>query len=252
MARPAGMAAALAVMLLLASCGGGGSGAGVVVVRVGPYAVTKAMLNEWMLEKLGEDSFHASLHQVPVGLVLEPVNIPACAATVKTLRAANPAAQPLSRSVVAQKCHELYVAFKQQALEYLANTFWKIGFLARYGISVSDSQAQRALEELRTHQYPKPGEFQQLLQGLRRTPAQEQLLLKNELLSTQVKSRIFSHGTKAINAIVNANEQALAADPLHCTPGYLVTGCKGYQPPPPNPSHPDAGSPALLLEETTR
>lgn len=111
-----------------AACGSAPSTSG-TVAQVGSYTITKAMLNQWMTEKVSEDYYDAAGsaagEKAPLRLVSEPADYPACVATIKTITPA-PSAKPKPTPTVAQltkKCEELYQGIKMQALAYLVSSY---------------------------------------------------------------------------------------------------------------------------------
>ena len=240
---------ACATVATVAACGGSDPSA--VVARVGPYAVTKELLNEWMTEKIGEDYFQVASHQVPTGLVSEPADYPTCVSTMRTLLASLKKPSE-SGAELTHRCHELYRALKEQALEYLVSSYWSFNFYKRYGIDIAPAQVQHALDQIKPSWYPAPGEFQQVLASHRRTLAQELLIVKNDVLASRVKERLFSQGPRVVSTLERAVESAQTTEGAVCSPGYVVLYCRGYRQSPTSVARSELGSPAILIEEVVR
>jgi len=239
----AGLACAAAAAVILAGCGGSGSDPSTVVARIGAYKVTRGLLNEWMTEKVGEDFYTVAGHQVPAKLVSEPADYPACIAALKTI--ISPHHLP-SVAVLMRKCKEMRRELKEQALEYLVSSFWSFNFYAKYGIRVSDARAHRALERFNASLYPKPGEFQQTLTSRRRTLTQDLLIIKNDVLASDVKERLLSRGAQTVSALRATFERELHVHGAACSPGYVVLYCRGYTA---SSAPRGAHSAAVLMEE---
>jgi len=234
----------------LAACGGSGSDPAAVIARVGPYAITKGMLSEWMTERIGEDFYTFNLHQAPTGLVSEPADYPACVAAAKryTQTSGGRSQGRPSDAQLTQTCRALYLAVKEQAMEYLVSTYWSFNFYAKYGIGVNDAIAQHAFDRIHAEQYPGDA-FEHMLAAHRRTDAQELLLLKNNELAAKVRERLLSRGRHVVAAVELASEQA--GEAATCSRGYVVKYCKGYGPTL-EPVQASRHSPDALLAELLR
>jgi len=246
-----------AAVTFLAACGGGSSGgagdsSGGAVAQVGDYAITKAMLNQWMTEKVGEGYYEVATHQAPPGLVAEPANYPACVATLKAITPIPGEGRPQPQPTIAQltsKCRELYQAIKVQALSYLVSSYWSINFDADHGIKVTDEEVQRGLKRIRAEQYPAEGEFQKLLASRRRTLSQELFIVRMDLLGQKVEQRLRKGGTQLSATFVRDAKSAAAS--ASCRPEYMVEYCKGYKTPK-TVATSNTGSSSVLLEEIAR
>lgn len=237
------------VLCVLAGCGGGGGSPNATVARVGAYAITRGMLNQWMTEQIGETFVEMASHQVPAGLVSEPANYPGC---VSTLRSIEPIPgkgprQPIpSTAQLMSKCKELYAVVKAQALAFLVSGYWVISFDASHGITANNKEVEQSF---RQGAYPKGVELQQLLKTRRRTLAQELFMAKLDLLSEKVKNEMRKGGTQLTTKLFGEAQSANAT--ASCLPGYVVEHCKGYKGPQ-SSGIANLTAPAILLQEIAR
>jgi hypothetical protein len=235
------------VVTALAACGRGASSG--AVAQVGGYTITKAALNQWMTERIGESYYEVATHEVPPGLVSEPANYSACIASLKTVTPIPGEGRPQSQPTVAQltsKCKELHQDIKTKALTYLLSSYESINFGAEHGIKITDEEIQQALKRVKAEQYPTEREFRHLLMSRRRNLSQEMFIIKNDLLQQKIE-KMLKNGTQLSATFLK--EATNAADTASCSPEYIVEGCKEY-----NPKMNTASSvPAsVLLEEIAR
>lgn len=231
---------------VLAACGSSRDPSSETVAQVGGYAITKAMLNQWMMEKASEDYYDSTGRKSPPRLVSEPADYPACVASLKTITPIQSAAKPKPKLTAAQltnKCRELYQAVKTQALEYLVSSYWSINFYGAHDIKVTGGESQQGLKRIRAERYPTAGEFQQLLASRRRTLAQELFIVEDDLLAQKIEAKL-KHGNRQQSTKLIGEAKKASASAI-CHPGYVVEYCKGYK----APMSSNTTSPTVLLEE---
>lgn len=221
------------------------------VVQVKSYAITRALLNQWLTEEVGEDYYDVATHRVPPRLVAEPANYPACVSALRTVTPFPGEKPPVPQPTLAQlmtKCRDLYKAIKKQATAYLVSSFWTIDFAAAHGITVTREEVEQGLERIKAARYPRPGEFQRMLASRRRTLQQELFIVRNDLVQQKVLAKLLVGDTPVSGPI--AEEAEHQADSAICRPGYIVEHCRGYKPP--KATSTDAGAASLVLEEIAR
>ncbi len=241
---------AVTVLAACSSSSSSGDPSNETVAQVGGYAITKAMVNQWMTEKVGEDYYEVATHESPPRLVSEPADYPACIASLKAIAPIPGEGKPQAQPTVAQltsKCKELYQAIKTQALAYLVSSYWSINFDADHGIKVTGEEVQQKLKQIRAERYPTEGEFQHLLTSMRRTLSQELLIVKLDLLGQKLEKKLQNGGPQLSATFIR--EAKSAATSASCRPGYVVEYCKGYKAPQTTSA---ASTPAVLLEEIAR
>ena len=224
-------------------CGGGTSGE--VVAQVGGSSITKAELDHWMSTEAGGDFYELSAgHTVPEGLVSEPPNYAACVARLEAV-AANPTkgrSKPTAGQLLS-KCRQLYQALKVQALSFLVASRWTVGAFGEVGVKATDKEVMQKFNRMKAEQFPKEGELQRYLTSRRRSPSDELLLVKLDLLSQKALQKLETGGKQMITKFTEAEQRWTAK--TNCRAGYVVKSCKQYTGPPPL----STPSGAVLLEQ---
>jgi hypothetical protein len=236
---------------LVAGCGGAGTSGETLAVIAG-HPITQTLLNQWMIERTGEDYYLVSSHRAPAGLVSEPANYPACIATLKKLTPIPGEGPPQPQPTLAQlttRCEQLYQTVKAETMKYLVWAYWNINFDAHHGITIGDPEVERAFEQLKAQRWPKPGQFQQeVLVARTRTVPQELFTLKMNRLETKLEKKL-EGGRSLLYATLVREAKSAKED---CRPGYVVELCKGYKPPKERFATTNTGAPGPLLEEVAR
>lgn len=253
----------LAIMLVLsglAACGSSGTvdrgtggdpakagGPTDAVAEVGSHVITKAELNRWMANMLGEDYYVDSTHRVPQHhLVSDPPNYPAC---ISGLEAIGPV--PVKRRAMitvaelGTKCQQLYRAIRQQALTFLVASYWSIAFAHDHGIDVSDAEVREHLRQMKAERFPRKGELENYIANRDRAFADELFLFKLNLIEQRLLKDSKLGGR--VNTKLLAEAEA-ANQTVDCRPEYVVQHCKQYR----GPDVSVKPSASVLLEEVAR
>jgi hypothetical protein len=226
---------------------------GPVLARVGRYRITQRLLAQWMAETIASDFYTVTSHIAPPGLLAQPANYPECVTELHKLTPIPGKGPPQPQPTTPQlqtKCEELYEAVKYQAMENLVFAYWSKNYDTAHGITLTPAETQREIKRIKTEQYPKPGSYQQFLTNNQRTPQQEQFIIENELLNQKVINKLTHDNTQAVNEFNSEAEHN--GNNATCHPGYIVTHCKGYQPPKEQFPHTNKRSPNLTLQEIAR
>lgn len=240
-----------AIALEVTACGGG-SVSGDALAQVGGTAITRADLNHWMATLSAGDFYEVSRnHRVPASLVSEPPNYAACvtsleAAAASARRAQAKTASPATKQSAAQlltKCRQLYVALRLQTVAYLVNAYWTIGVMGDLGVRASDADVHRLLEEIKTREYPRPGEFERFLAATRRSLADELLVVKLNVLSQKLQQKAHTEGIKPLARKLSEAGRRWTAKTT-CRPGNVVPHCRQFR-----KWRTIAADPAVLLEQ---
>ncbi len=198
-----------------------------VIARVGGYTITKPVLGQWMTETLASDFYAITAGRVPLGLVAEPANYPACLAELDRL-APSPGQRP-PRPTTPQlltKCHQLYTTIKNQSLEYLVASYWSKNYDTAHAIHITPTETHQELKHIQTT--TSPGTYRQMLTDNRRTPTQETFIIETQLLDHKVANKLLHAGE---HALTQFNEEAEHTENnASCRLGYIVAHCRGYQP----------------------
>jgi hypothetical protein len=236
----------------MTACGGGGG----YVAQVGPVTITKPELSHWMKTLAGGDFYELSReHTVPADLVAEPANYSACVASLETAAEnaalirpkAHAAPRPTSAQLLT-KCHEVHQALRFQAMSYLVNAEWSIGVYREVGITASEADVHRKLEEVKKLEYPAPGSFETFLKRTRRSLDDELLVVKLNVLNDKLFRQAHDLGVKRL--LSKVSEAGLRwTNKTNCRAGYVVPHCRqfreGSTPTPKGPSE----DPAILMEQ---
>ncbi len=197
-----------------------------VVVRVDADSITRAMVVQWMREKIGQFFYEYASRRPPARLVTEPADYAACVASLEAIAphfgAAAHQAAPTSAQLMS-KCEDLYTSFKEDALLYLIPSYWTISFMAEHGLKVSEPELQRALRATEAKAQRHGATFEEFLVSHARTLAQERFLTMIELLRQKLNEGVRRRGRFAKEAIT-------ATVVARCRPGYVVSYCRGYKP----------------------
>lgn len=241
----------IVIVIGLTACGGGGS-RGDAVATVGGTAITKPELNHWMSTLTGGDFYEVShQHTVPAGLVSEPADYPACVASLQAAEAKartgqaklTSAAPKATAAQLLTKCRQLYIALRLQAIAYLVNAHWTFGVYADLGLTASDGELKRTLEQVKAAEFPKPGQFERYLAGNRRTLADEYVVLRLNVLSQKLEKRAHYQGTKPVIRKLSEVGRKWTAK-TDCQPGYVVPHCRQFK-----KWRTIVADPAVLLEQ---
>jgi SurA N-terminal domain len=230
----------------LVGCGGSPR-SGEVVAHVGQSAITKAALNHWMSILAGGDFYETSEITTPKGLVSEPPRYDVCVADLKMLVARG--SSTLASAQLATKCHQLHQALKEQALSYLIASQTLIGEDVEQDLNVSEGEVDRDLRRLKAEQFPTEAEYRRYLQLRGWSRADERYLVRRNLLSSKLLRKLQrSFSSEQGFARYVADEAKKWTEKTTCAAGYVVEGCRQYDPMPKqlNPA------PAVLIEEIAR
>ncbi len=228
------LATASLALISLTGCGGTDS---VVHVEGTPISISKPTLNHWMKAVAGGD-FRATVGtKGPVGLVSEPANYPRCEAAVRTVAPRTFTGKAkLSSAQISTRCHQLYQAFKEQALNLLISIEWTVAEAAEKGIHVSNAEVKREFVQFRKRPYPTEAELKKFLSERRWTLSDVLYQLKRNILVRRIlpifKAKVDRVGTdlKTYAKFVLQRFRRLIAR-TSCTPGYVVSNCKEYHEP---------------------
>ncbi len=209
------------------------------VALVGSTPITKATLNHWMNSIVGGDFWERFQKRAPIGLVSEPANYATCEAGAKTLTATSKRKPPFTSAEISQKCHQLYLAIREQSLLFLINVLWRIEESKEKGITVSDAEAAKNSHEYSAKFYPKPGQYEAFLANHEWAASDELYQIKRNLLTTKLREQVTGRssqkeetpqGRAKFMSYVVANIKKRTAE-TRCRADYAVSTCRGYKEP---------------------
>jgi hypothetical protein len=227
--------AVFAAMSCAAGCGGNsgtstGSGGGDVVARVGDTPITQAAVNHWMTTLAGGTFYELSGRAtLPAGLVSEPPDYPACVSHLEAVASAVPAKLPKPSAIqLLRKCRDLHEAVKLQAVAFLVNVNWITAAYREAGVTASDAEVLQSYKRWRSeHGLASDVALGRYLGSLRRSPSDEQVVLKLDLLYSKAQEKLDKGGKQAAAKFAAAEQRWTSG--TSCQPGYVVLHCKQYE-----------------------
>ena len=236
------LATLLAVSASLIGCGGEQRGVA-RIDGVADSAIDRGTLDHWMQALVGLDYRQTVGTRGPRGLVAEPADYPRCVAAARSIASSRSGAAPLSDEQVSAKCHELYLAVKAQALDFLISAHWTIAEAAEQGIRVSGAELRREFTRFRKRPYPTERALHAYLSERQWTlsdmlyEVKQGILVRRLLPSFERKVKQAGGGEKVYARLASVRFKALIAK-TSCEPRYVVPNCREYHgfpaPRPPN------------------
>ena len=229
--------AAMVVAGSLVACGGGSD---VTVAQVaGVGTISNSMLEHWMPIEGRILYSEAPTRPVPAGVVPDPPTYPACIAYLK----ANPqkAGEQPGKQTTAQlraRCAHKEHELKELTLNTLIGWDWTIGRGLRLGVKVTDAEAKRRMEVLRTSDFAGQ-DFNKYLKYSGQTTAD--MLLRAKVQVVEDKLGALQKNLQNNQQGANQEQEALVslaakvltdkqwAQRTNCPSGYVTSGCKQYK-----------------------
>jgi len=186
----------------------------------------------------GQD-FRASVGtKAPLGLVSEPADYGECEqAAKKVIPRSFTGKLKIPNAQIAQKCRLLHDAIKTQALNYLISTEWTLIEGAEEGLRVSNKQLHEAFARERKLRYPTEADLRKYLSEQSLTLSDLLYQLKRSILVSRILPRFEAKVKKAgggekvyVKLALERYKKLIAG--TRCKPGYVVTDCREYTPPP--------------------
>jgi hypothetical protein len=177
----------------------------------------------------------------PVDLVPDPPNVDGCASSARSLAAVVGKKPP--RAKLAQRCRELILAIRRQALGFLIEHRWRVNEARRYDIVPTRHEVSAALVRQQQAQSDDVKKRRQ------ESSADERYEAALNVVNARLLKRFSHEGSggglnSAFLRMASTMPRRRAA--TTCEPGYIVAQCRGYRPTP----EPESSSAAVLLERT--
>jgi hypothetical protein len=196
--------------------------------------VSQTTLNHWMNVVLGGDYSAALNKQAPIGLVSEPADHARCVSVARRIAPRVGDKPKLTSAQLLVKCHQLYTAIKEQALNYVISVLWSREEAKELGLHMpSEDEISGRLRDLANNIYKGPTEFRKVIAEQRRSLADVRFLIKRNLLEGEIAPRIKVQATKLggskrtyYKLILQNNAKWQAK--TSCSPGYKAWECKQY------------------------
>jgi hypothetical protein len=238
----------------LSGCGGAGGLAAGTVADVGGAPITASDLNHWVGTITGGDFTILGGVHVPRDLVSETFSAGRCERELLALT--TDPAKPANRPTVAwlgQKCQELRVAIRRQALQELIAANVGFGRGSEEGLSVTPAELKAELRRYEREQFKSSTEFAAYLAARDWSVADELLIIKKDVVSQRLNAkaaqRFSGPGKEAARVAHSKEEVAKWVAKTVCRPGFVVEGCKGYTS---KMRGAEGRSAAVLVEEIAR
>lgn len=247
--RALATATAAALAVSVTACGGSGGASADAVAHVGDTAITEASLSHWMSSIMGGDFYELTGKVAPTGLVSEPPNFAACVTALEGYEAAPaPGSAKDASTTLRHKCEQLHLAIKQQALAYLITAYVAVGEGAEQGLTANGSEIEHLFKQIQEAQFPTEAQLSQYLANRHWTLKDELFLVKRDLLSQKLTTKLKHKftGPSGERALINYVREVRGrwTAKTTCRPAYVVEGCKEH-----NPSSSAGPSPSALIQE---
>jgi hypothetical protein len=232
--RVARMLSVVCVIAVVA-CGCGGSGD--TVARVGHIAITEVALDHWMHVALGEDYLALSGRAAPAALLAPPSGSSASPACVAYLQRIAPKRSGGQRTVMAvqlaNRCRQLYLAIREQALRSLIYSAWDEGQAAEQHVSASEAEVRSALARSRAEQDSARTSLADYLDERHLSLSDAMTLARDGLLQRKVQAKLQRYVIGRLSGVELAKllqvYEAEWTEKTDCRPGYVIYRCAQYK-----------------------
>jgi hypothetical protein len=224
--------ACVAVVTRLSACGGSE-----VVARVDGRPITKASLDHWTAIEAILTYQLRPTQSIPKGVVPDPPRYSAC---IKFSRAHPPPRLTNTTQRASQlkaECRHRYETLRQTALSFLISAQWLAGEGIEQGVTATEKQIRRRIEEVRKIEFPSEREWKRHLQLVGETFADQLFRSKVKVLSEGLEHKLIYR--KGLST--QSQRQALLkfatnfprkwAARTSCNAGFVVPDCKQYEGP---------------------
>jgi hypothetical protein len=238
-------ALAFALLLALLTLGACGGSDGITHIQGSSETITKPMLDHWMRADVATD-FRANIGtKAPTGLAAEPANQSECAQAAKTVIPRSYTGQSkLTDAEIAQKCHQLYIAIRNQAMSYLLSAQWTKLEAKELGVRLSEPELHKEFLRSRKETYGNQATFLKYMRERRLVLSDVLYLLTRNILVTRILPKFEARvkhaggGEKVYAKLALVRYHGLIAK-TSCKAGYVMEDCKEYREPPTPLSSPD-------------
>jgi hypothetical protein len=222
----------------LTACGGGSE---VTVAQVaGVGSISKAMLEHWMPIEARLLYSEVPTRPTPPGVVPDPPTYAACVAYLRVTP--QKAGERLGNATAAQlrdRCARKEQELKELTLNTLIGWDWTIGRGLRVGLRVTDAEARRRVQVLKTSDFAGLS-FSRYLKYSGQTASDMLLRARVQVVEGKLNEQL---RTVQQQARLNARQERAALAPLaamllsdrqwaertSCASGYVTSGCRQYK-----------------------
>jgi foldase protein PrsA len=191
-APPVVVLAALCSALALAGCGGGGGDVPEsAVATVDGEPIERQSFDHWL-------GVMAKSSGNPNAAVPKPPDFAAC---VDQKQGATPKA---GEATLRNQCKAEYETLRNQALQLLVSARWLEGEASDRGISVKDSEVEKAFEEQKRLSFPKETDFEKWLETSGQSKQDVLMRIRFDLLSNKIREQVTKDEKPATEAEISA------------------------------------------------
>jgi hypothetical protein len=224
----------------LTGCGGGSDTTVAQIAGVG--TISKSMLDHWMPIEGRILYSEAPTRPVPAGVVPDPPTYAACVAYLKvTPQKAGERPGKQTTAQLQARCAHKEQELKELTLNTLIGWDWTIGRGLRIGVRVTDVEARRRVEVLKTSDFAGQ-DFSKYLKYSGQTTSDMLLrarvqVVEDKLGALQKSMQHSEQGQLSANqeqaALISLGAKLLTdkqwAERTSCPLGYVTSGCKEYK-----------------------
>jgi foldase protein PrsA len=188
----AALGAVLFATVALAACGGI---PGDAVVQVNGNNVAKTTFEHWM--QVASASTAVNAGEKPV--VPVPPNYTTCISHLATNATKSGIKTPSNATLKAQ-CATQYKSLAHEVLGFLISSEWVLGEANHLGVKVSDEEAHKQFNKIKTTQFPTNAEFEKFVAKSGQTVSDLLLRVKLNMLSQKIQTKIVKEAGKVTEA----------------------------------------------------
>jgi hypothetical protein len=199
-----------------------------VVAQVGSTRITRSTYDHWMRIGAATVEMPVPGRPLPQPIAYRPPKFTAC---VDHLRARTAKSTPTA--TLRARCRATYKSIHARILNFLITGFWLRGQAAEQGVSVSEAEVRRTLDEERHRYYPSAASFGILLQASHQTISDLMFALETQTLSAKLLEKFTraQHRRLSEQQTIAGFNRAIRTSWIPrtiCAPGYVVSDCSDY------------------------
>jgi hypothetical protein len=194
------------------------------VAVAGGTPITHAEFIHWMY--VAAKSQASSSPGQPAIVPTDPPGFSRCIASV---RSQVPSLKKAADRTLRADCTQLFRALSSQVMDYLIKASWIQADAARHGVTPSDAQVERALNDGKQKQFPGGAGFQAFLTKTGQTLQDVRFRFRIDVTLTRLTAREKGTASRRQTAVF-AREKREYLPKTRCTPTVLMAECSNYRP----------------------
>jgi hypothetical protein len=201
---------------------------GDVVIQVGPTPITLASYEHWMAIGDATVELPKPGGPLPQPLAYDPPDFTACVDRARSR------APKTSLAALKARCQRTFDGIQARILGFLITGYWLRDQAAAEGVSVSQTEVERQLDEERRAHYPTAASFSRLLEASHQTVSDLAFAVETQILSAKLFKRFTAaHGQgtseQAHIAAFNSQIKHEWTGRTNCRAGYVMADCVQYR-----------------------